>query len=235
MLWYKGWLETRWKFLFILALYGVVFIIGTNSPQPAATAGSKAPPQVMALTLTSTMVMLFACVFLAGAGIATQPSFAVTKGMHGSTLFTLSLPVSRFRLLTTRAVLGWLETAAVVAFTCGIWLFLPPMRALVTPLDLLRFMATLLVCGSAIYAISVLLGILLEETWRIWGSMIAAGALFLVCSKTPLPASLNLLRAMSDDSPVIAHTMPWTAMAFSAALSAVLFFAAVKVARTREY
>jgi hypothetical protein len=40
---------------------------------------------------------------------------------------------------------------------------------------------------------------------------------------------------MREDSPVLAHTMPWTAMAFSLGLAALLFFAALKVAQTREY
>jgi len=78
MLWYKGWLETRWKFLFILGFYTAAFIVGANSP-PAASPGSHVPPQVMALAGSSTIAVMFACVMLAGAGIATQPSFVVTK------------------------------------------------------------------------------------------------------------------------------------------------------------
>jgi hypothetical protein len=40
---------------------------------------------------------------------------------------------------------------------------------------------------------------------------------------------------MREGSPVLAHTMPWTAMVFSLGLAAILFFAALKVAQTREY
>jgi len=43
------------------------------------------------------------------------------------------------------------------------------------------------------------------------------------------------LSAMSDGSPLIAHTIPWTAMGVSLGLAAILFVAALKVARTREY
>jgi hypothetical protein len=235
MLWYKGWLETRWKFLFILVFYAVFIILGANSPAPPAPAGSKVAPQVTGLAVSSTIAMIYACVMLAGAGIATQPSFRVTKGLHGSALFTLSLPVSRFRLLAIRASLGWLEMASLIGCVCGIWLFVPLMRALVTPFDLLRFMATLLGCGSAIYFASVLLGTLVEETWRVFGTMIAVGALWLILNKTPAPAAVNIFRAMVDDSPLIAHTMPWAQMALSIGLSAILFLAALKAARTREY
>jgi ABC-2 type transport system permease protein len=151
MLWYKGWLETRWKLLFLLAFYTAVFVIGANSPPPAASPGSKAPAQVMALAGSSTALMMVACVMLAGTGIATQPSFVVTKGLHGSTLFTLSLPVSRFRLLALRASLGWLEVAGVVGSICGLWFTLPLMRAVVAPLAMFQFSIALLACGSVIY------------------------------------------------------------------------------------
>jgi hypothetical protein len=40
---------------------------------------------------------------------------------------------------------------------------------------------------------------------------------------------------MGKDSPMIAHTIPWTPMAFSLALSAILLFAALKIAQSREY
>jgi hypothetical protein len=33
----------------------------------------------------------------------------------------------------------------------------------------------------------------------------------------------------------MAHTVPWPAMAFSVVLAAALFFAALKIAQSREY
>jgi hypothetical protein len=234
MLWYKGWLETRWKLLFLLAFYTASLIIGANTPPPASP-GTHVPPQVMGLTGFSSIALVLACVMLAGAGIATQPSFVVTRGLHGSTLFTLSLPVTRLRLLTLRASLGWLEMVGVIGCLCGMWLTFPVMRAVVTPLEMFRFAVTLIACGSVIYFVSVLFGTFLEEVFRIWGSMLAAGALWLLFNKTPVPASLNIFRAMAEGSPLIARSMPWAAMAFSAGLGAILFLVALKVARTREY
>jgi hypothetical protein len=46
---------------------------------------------------------------------------------------------------------------------------------------------------------------------------------------------VNVFWAMGDGSPVLAHTVPWTAMAFALGLAAVLFFAALRVAQHREY
>jgi len=80
-----------------------------------------------------------------------------------------------------------------------------------------------------------MLATFLDDLWRMKGGMIAFGALWALSSLTPLPASVDIIRAMGDGSPIVAHTVPWTTMAFSLALAAILFFAALKVAQTREY
>jgi len=64
--------------------------------------------------------------------VATQPSFVASKGIHGSTLFTLSLPVTRLRLLSVRAAIGWLEGSGVIAvLCCALWFRSPALRAMV--------------------------------------------------------------------------------------------------------
>src|ERR1700722_17379841 len=103
MLWYKGWLETRWRFAFSLGImfFFVVFFYwsGTNGP----------PPTRMDEVLGGAIAcVMWVVTLLAGAGINTQPSLQATKGLHGSVYFTLSLPVRRFRLLLVRSILGWL-------------------------------------------------------------------------------------------------------------------------------
>jgi len=68
-----------------------------------------------------------------------------------------------------------------------------------------------------------------------WGSMLAVGALLLLFNETPVPASLNISRAMAEGSPLIAHSMPWGPMAFRSGWGRSCFFVALKVAETREY
>jgi hypothetical protein len=235
MLWYKGWLETRFKLsilavitLFLLAL---TYSIGTKAPPP----GAKGPVWGIAL-FSSPAAVIMMCTWLAGAGIATQPSFQAIKGLHGSTIFTLSLPVSRFRLLAVRAGFGWLGMAGAIAVLClGLWLLFPALKVPVNAFEMFEYAATLAACASAVYFLSVLLATFLDDQWRMWGTMIAAGMLWWLPSHTPLPASVDIFRAMGEGSPLIAHTMPWTAMAFSLGLSAILFFAALRIAQAREY
>src|SRR4051812_40815571 len=124
MLWYKGWLETRFKVLFALCLIGLA-LVSLHS-----IGGNASAPVKGVVGMTAIFVVTFSA-FLAGAGIATQPALQATKGLHGSMLFTLSLPVSRLQLLAVRACLGWIEMAAGIAAMCGgMWFLFPPLRGM---------------------------------------------------------------------------------------------------------
>jgi len=227
MLWYKGWLETRFRLVFVLVVVAFLFITQSYG-------GSKV--DVRAVIFTAGTSVWLMCVFLAAAGIVTQQSLQAAKGLHGSTLFTLTLPVSRFRLLAVRASLGWLEMAAGIGWVCCLlWFLFPVIRGGTTPQEMVEYAAVLIVCGSAFYCITVLLATFLDDLWRVWGSFICYGAIWWLASKIPAPASVNVFLAMGDGSPVLAHTMPWTPMAFALGLAAVLFFAALKVVQRREY
>src|SRR5580700_5790555 len=115
MLWYtlayKSWRETRFRLLFALAFVGF-FLVQLH------TVGIKAPAGVKVAVGIAWIFVASISIMLAGAGIVTQPSFQATKGLHGSILFTLALPVSRLRLLAVRAGLGWLEMAAGIGIMC---------------------------------------------------------------------------------------------------------------------
>jgi hypothetical protein len=229
MLWYKGWLETRFKLLG--ALIWVSWFLGAEYSR-----GLKTLAGLMALAVGATFIAALTPIILAGAGINTQPAFQATKGLHGSTLFTLSLPVSRLRLLITRAALGWLVlTGMIGVMCCGMWILFPLLRAATTAAQMLEYTAALLACASGFYSIGVLLATFLDDLWRTYGGVIALAALWGLFYKTPLPASVNVFRAMGEGSPLIAHTVPWTAMGLSLGLAAILFSAALKIVRIREY
>ena len=239
MLWdtllYKGWLETRFRLLFVVAFMGVLLALLHSVPAVAAIPGGRIPVFGVVLFSNPTFVLM-ACGMLAGTGIVTQPSFQASKGLHGSTLVTLSLPVSRFRLLAVRATLGWLEMASVIAtFCCGMWFASSQLRGLVTATELFEYAVTLIACASAIYFLSVVLATFLDDQWRLWGTMIGAAALWWLSSRALIPASADMFRAIGEGSPLLAHAMPWTAMAFSLGLAAALFFVAFRVVQRREY
>ena len=233
MLWYKSWLETQYRLYFTLALVVFWMVVFYSMRGIAPRPGVK-PAESFALIATTQMLVI--STWLAGAGIATQPAFQETKGLFGSTQYTLSLPVSRIRLLAVRAGIGWLEMTAAIALFCGgMWLVVPVVRGSATALEISEYTAVLVVCSSSLYFFYVFLATFLDEMARMKGGMIAFGALWLLSSFAPLPSSMDIIRAMGDGSPLIAHAMPWGAMGFSLGLTAVLFFAASRIVQAKEY
>jgi len=240
MLWYKGWLETRFRLLFVFGFYVVSLLAMSLVKPPQSSPFAKLAPQEQLRTFLGFGFAIYpvamASLTLAAAGITTQSSFQQTKGLSGSTLFTLSLPVSRLRLLAIRAALGWLETAVFIGALCLLMpMALPHVRAAVKPEEIAAYAVTLIVCSTGIYAIPVLLATFLDDLGRMFGSVPVLAALWWLVRHTQLPASMDLFRAMGEASPLVAHTMPWMAMAFSLGLAAVLFFAAMKIVQRREY
>jgi hypothetical protein len=218
MLWYKGWLETRIRLLFALAFLGLILVFLYSFRTP-----------VTGLVVMATTFVIMVYTILAGTGITGRSSFRMTKG---TALFTLSLPLTRFRLLAVRACVGWLEMAGGIGLLCcGMWLLSP----VVTAVEMFEYAGTLIACASALYSMAVLLATFLDARWRGWGCMLAFGALWWLSTHTPMPASLDIVRAMGEGSPLLAHTMPWSAIGVSLGLAAGLFFAALKVVQAREY
>ena len=229
MLWHKGWLETRYRLFFLLG-----FVSLFVSLQQKAWATTQGVIGILVFAVPALIVMT--CAALAGAGVATQSSFGRSKGLHGSTLFTLSMPVSRARLMLVRAAVGWLEGAAVIGlFCCALWFAAPALRVMVGPEVMLQYAVTLIACSSAIYSLSVLLATFLDDQWRIWGTMLSAAAAAWISKHASLPAYLDVFRGMGKGSPLMAHTTPWSTVVFSMLLATAILFLALRVLRTREY
>ncbi len=227
MLWHKGWLETRLRLLFVL-VWEALFL------GFAYFRGVKTLTAFAAVLIGGASLGAFAPILLAGSGIKTQPPFQASKGLHGSTLFTLSLPVSRLRLLAVRAGIGWLELLVAIGMWCGgVWFLFPFLKATTNGIETLEYAGTLLACASGLYSASLLLAAFLDDLWRLYGGFVASGVLWWLLER--FPPSVNIFEAMSERSPLMVHALPWTAMGLSLASAAALFLVAVRVVRTSEY
>jgi hypothetical protein len=228
MLGMKAWLETRWRLLFVFAI--PLFALA------ARYGGLASKEDVRRLLGSLSAFSMFAATFLAGTGIKTQAALRQTKGAHGSLYFTLSLPVSRFRLLVARTSVGLLEFAGFNVVIYGVaWIFFPLVRGDSKPIDLLELILAAIVCCVSFYFMSVLSATVLDDVWQIWGNVLLFAAMQWINSQLHLPASWTLTGFAGDSSPLLTHQLPWTAMAISVCLAGILFSAALKVVQTREY
>lgn len=226
MLWYKAWLETRWR---------VAFTIGSLALIWFTVPSLDAPPERLwrALQLAAVLLYCFAALFLAGAGINSQTTYAATSGFHGSMLFTLSLPVSRRRLFFVRAGLGAIETSAFVGMMAVLTLLRRPEAT--SAFQFFQYGIRAIVCTMAVYALSALLACVLDEMWQFGGSCLCLSAVWLLQTRSDLVFRFSPLRGMSLLSYPATAPMPWAPVAASVVVSGILLWASVLVLQRKEY
>lgn len=222
MLWYRFWLETRWRVLLPMAMSLMVL------------AYIHYDRSLLPLTLAVTLPVFFVLgpIALAGSGIMTETPFRAVKGIQESVNFTLSLPASRTRLLATRAAFGMLETAAIVAAVGGIaWLVFPELRQRMTGADGVRYMVTIVIGSWALYGLSTLFSTILDAPGQIFATIAAVYA-----AGWLNPRSGHIARAMAGSaSPLLTHALPWASLSTSLAIGLACFVSATKVVRFRQY
>lgn len=247
MLWWKAWMETRWRLVFVLGCFALLWAEGPLFGVPMAKLR-------IVMILQYAVVWGFAATMLAGAGLNSQTTWGVSTGYHGSMLFTLSLPVARRKLFAVRAAAGALETCALIVVTAV---------PLVSYFGLSWSTASLYVAGACVcsmsaYAISALFACVTGEMWQLYGSWLALGALGLSMRWAPL-ARFNPLRGFllsvytaavhprvtpaSLPVPLVREPLaaafasaPWVyAWAGSALLAALCCFAAIRILDRKEY
>lgn len=229
MLWMKAWLEIRWKLAFALAIV-VAPLFGSylKSGASGAEAGIR-------LTLVS-FLWLFVAVVLAGNGIRTQSPIQGTRGLHGSTHFTLSLPVSRFHLLSVRALMGLAAVMGIILVSSSIaWIFFAGIRSHSSVSDFIRWDFTLCCVAALFHAISILNSTWLDENLQIWGTMAAIGLVKVLTVWLPPPSSADPFRVMTDASPLLTHSLPLLVICVSLTLAAFVFLMAARIAQKVEY
>ena len=230
MLGTKAWLETKWRFLFGFVMLLVVLLVGQSGGGLQST--QNAHNMIAMLSFIST----FFAIQLAGDGIRTHPAFRRARGLHGSLYFTLSLPVSRLRLLLVRAGIGLLEFAGLTVVSYGLaWILFSLVRENSSPVDLLKLILAAFVCSACFYFVSVLLAIFLDDAWQIWGGILVFGAVRGLSFRFRLPGAFDVMGFAGVSSPLITHRLPWSAMALSVAVSALMLLAAWKIVQSREY
>jgi ABC-type transport system involved in multi-copper enzyme maturation permease subunit len=251
MLWYKAWLETRWRFVIGIALLMVsaasavwsypqvvkllpmVERLNTSDGiarevQKAADLARSYRGYVWSQWFQQNMGQLWSLfAVLIGAG------GLLSRSAGGGTLLTLSLPVSRRRLIGTRAATGLAELF-VMAFVPSLLvpLLSPVIGQRYAIGDALVHAGCAFVAGSVFFSLAFLLSTVFSDVWRPW--LIALCVVFGLSLIRFVPAlgALNLISVMSAESYYRTGGLPWLGLLASAVLSmAFLYGAATNIAR----
>ncbi len=242
MLWLKGWLETRWRIG--LVLFISVFLLGFGPERLRSVPVAVQPRLIPALWGNMSVLLAFlTAVMLAGSGIQTVSTGPGRSDKSGeeSTLFTLSLPVTRTRLFLVRTIVGVLETVALLtSFAVVVWFLAPPLTVSVH--GALGFFAAIVACSLAAYAISACLSTFCDEGWRYPLSVLVVMALFGlatnmqrpdVAKSARLPQSIDIFRLVA--APLSTHQIPWATIVAACVVALLFFAAAVTIIQRRDY
>ena len=252
MLWYKSWMETRWRFLIGLVMLmcsaaGAVFVypkvVKLMPLVPALDAGGEIGRRIRESAELareyrgyvwsqwfrqnlSQMWTLFAALLGTG-GLLSQTS-------GGAALFTLSLPVSRSRLLGVRAAAGLAELL-VLAFVPSliIPLLSPAVGETYAVRDALIHSACLFIAGAAFFSLAFLLSTVFSDVWRPLLIALSVAVVLAVCGQVFRDLSrYGIFRVMSAEDHFRTGNPPWKGLLASAAASAAMLYgAAINIAR----
>jgi ABC-type transport system involved in multi-copper enzyme maturation permease subunit len=260
-LWYKAWLETRFRFLVSATLItgcsaffvlGNPFILGTwrewqqlhpqEIEQPWILRAADDYPYfiwhfVFRLLLQQLWVL---CVVLISLGGLARES------AQGSAGFTLSLPVSRRRLVSARAAVGLLEIAVLGLIPA---LVIPALSVLIgKPYPVTQGIAhaLLMILGGAVFfGLGIFLSTVIqsEHTPALIGVAFVALLYFILTPYLDEGTAAPLWVQMIDVSRVMAGapylttlaTYPLWGVSMSLLVAALLFYLSLKITDERDY
>jgi ABC-2 type transport system permease protein len=248
MLWYKAWLETRWRFVI-----GIVLLVFS-----AAVAVIAYPRLVELLPLVPTvevsgelgrrikeaadlmrdyrgyvwsqwlrqsmtqLLTLFA-VLLGTGGLLSQAP-------RGGAMFTLSLPVSRNRVLAVRAATGLAELLALAFVPVLLFPMLSPAVGETYGIgDALVHGACLFIAGAVVFSLAFLLSTVFTDVWR--PALIAGctAAVLGICEPFfPDLARYSLFATMDGEVYFRGGGLPWLGLLASTAASVAMLYTATR-------
>ncbi|HJZ74754.1 MAG TPA: hypothetical protein VKE51_23620 [Vicinamibacterales bacterium] len=251
MLWYKSWLDTRWRFLVALGLLamsaaGIVLtyprvlallpIVQTND------AGGALGQRIREAALlarefrgyiwsqwfhgNARQEWTIVAALLGTGGL-------VAQGSRGA-LFTLSMPVSRNRLLAVRAAAG-LGEMLILALTAGLLmpLLAPAVGERYAVGDALVHAVCLFAAGTVFFSLAFLLSTSFEDPWRPLLIALSVAAVIAMCVMVFRGLEpFSVFTVMSGDVYFRTGHLPWLGLGASLAASAAMFYvAAINLAR----
>jgi len=252
MLWYKSWLETRWRFLIGLALLvisagGVVYVYpqvmqlikGVGDLKTSGAMGERIKEAVevqrdfrgyiwgqWSRQNIPQLATVFAIILGSGGPYAQR-----------SELFTLSLPVSRQRLVSVRALTGLSELFVIIfVSSLVIPVFSPSVgQTYGVGTALINALCAFVAC-AAFFSLATLLSTSFSDLWRPF--LIACAVAFVLWLAQQVVSGVapySIFTVMSGDTYFHSGQLPWIGIAVSLVLSAAMLYGAVVNVEHRDF
>jgi hypothetical protein len=249
MLWYKSWLDTRWRFLIGLAILsvsacGIVFdyvyvanILPTVRISETGGVVGRAIQEAIETQRTYRGFVWYQWFHqnLAHLGTlfaALLGSGSLFAGSSRGALFTLSLPASRNRLLAVRATTGLAEFLFLaIVPSLAIPLLSPALGQHYSLVDTIVHGVCLFMAGAVFFSAAVLLSTVFTDVWR--PLLISCGlAVVLALFEALVPDVPGIFHVMSAEAYFRTGALPWAGLLISAAAAAAMLYgSAINVAR----
>ena len=250
MLWYNAWLETRWRFLIGLALL-LCSVVATVLLYPqllkliplAPTNGSGELAQKIRESV-ELLRQYRGYVWSKWFGdnlLKMATLFAILLGTGGvlsgrAAMFTLSMPISRSRLLGTRVATGLAELFILVFIpSLFIPLLSPAIRQSYGVGTVLIHSACVFVVAAAFFGMTLLLSTIFSDVWRPLLIALAIAVVIGIHDEIFYRQPYTVFRVMSGESYFRGGQMPWGGLLLSAAVSAVMYYGAVAKLARRDF
>jgi hypothetical protein len=232
MLWYRYWLETRARMIFVVVWS--MFFFGVGLYQVAIRPNVAADQLTRAFLNQTTFIAFLAAGMLAGSGVRTQTFGRNYRGVHGSVHFTLSLPVSRSRLLLTRMALGLAETIVVVLFlSIAAWAFIGAARMQAGISAVILHAVFVALAGAGVVGgLAVLTSTVFDDTVQMW--VVSGAIMVLFAFRAQLPRWLDVMGAVIEGSPLVADTVAWPIVAAAMVAGGLCVLTAARVVAVQE-
>jgi hypothetical protein len=253
MLWYKAWLDTRWRFVIPFALLAcgaclavlgyprVTRLIAAQPPVDTTTVVGRQVQEILDLSRgfrgyvwtqwfrqTALQMTTLVAVLLGSGGLVS----------HGrGELFTLSLPVRRSELVSVRALVGLVELLLVVFVpSVVIAMTAPAIGESYGAVTAIVHATCLFVAAAAFFSLAVLLSTSYSDVWRPLLITLAVAFVANVAEQLSRPVgSYGVFALMSGESYFRQARIPWRGLVIAAAGSAAMIYAAMAAIEKRDY
>jgi ABC-type transport system involved in multi-copper enzyme maturation permease subunit len=258
MLWQKAWLETRWRF--ISAMVILTMLAGGTVFDYLAT--SRLLPQLLASTGTAPAAEEAGLAGAIREAIETQKDFRgfvwyrtyrdnltnmgvlfavllgcgglLSESRKGSSLFTLSLPVTRRQLLGARTGAGLAQCFAIAMVPpLVIPIMAPAIGQHYSLVDALAHGLCIFFVGAVFFSLASFLSTLFGDIWR--PLLITIGVACVVAIASVVVPQLAIFSVMSGESYFRTGSLPWTGFLISAVLTTALLYSAAETLERRDF